>query len=30
VLGEIVTPLHWAGILLVTAGVALISVGAAR
>jgi|SoimicmetaTmtLMB_FD_contig_31_12364778_length_597_multi_3_in_0_out_0_2 drug/metabolite transporter (DMT)-like permease len=29
-LGEVVTPLHWAGILLVSAGVALISVGAAR
>jgi drug/metabolite transporter (DMT)-like permease len=30
VLGEVVTPLHWAGIAFVTAGVALISVGAAR
>jgi len=30
VLGEVVTPLHWAGIFFVTAGVALISVGAAR
>ena len=30
VLGEVVTPLHWAGIACVTAGVALISVGAAR
>ena len=29
-LGEVVTPLHWTGIALVTAGVALISVGAAR
>jgi len=30
VLGEVVTPLHWAGIAFVTAGVALISFGAAR
>lgn len=30
VLGEVVTPLHWAGIAFVTAGVALIGLGAAR